>query len=212
MVFTAQVNRPDQKDQQHAPASRPAPIEHNNQGRPEVQTSREVPQHIERRQIQHREPPPEQAHTPTPQAFHQEREKPRVYAVPATVPVENNRLFHHQHHDNWRPRYNFYDNQYHFYPYVNIAATMELSADCVSVMFNGQTYYYDGGTFYQQDNQGQYYAVVPPIGIIVSAIPADARQIIVNNQVFYRYKGVCYAQVAGGFQVVEQVEEDTDNS
>ncbi len=215
MFFSAQA-RPDDKDKQHAAAV------HSNAGRPQSQPRREqAPQQAEHRApVQARreeisrqvEQPRRPAENRTAQPFSQERGGPRVYAVPVPATAENNRLFHHQHHNNWRPRYNFYDDQYHFYPYVNIAATMDLSADCVSVEFNGQTYFYDDGTFYQQDAAGQYFAVAPPIGIIVNALPSQARQIIVNGQVLYRSKGVCYIQVAQGYQVVGQVPWPSDDS
>jgi hypothetical protein len=142
----------------------------------------------------------------------QQRTAPRVYAAPAPVPVSNNRLFNRQHHRNWQPLYNFYDNQYHFYPYVNTALLVELSTDCVSEGFNGQMYYYDRGTFYQQDAQGQYFAVAPPIGIIVNVLAPHARQIIVDGQIYYRYKGICYIQTPQGFQVVGQVGSSVDES
>ena len=68
------------------------------------------------------------------------------------------------------------------------------------------------GHFIMQDAQGQYFAVAPPIGIIVNALPAHARQIDVNGQVFYRYKGIFYIQVAEGYQVVGPVQPDPDGS
>jgi hypothetical protein len=186
MVFTAQTKRPDEKGQQH------------NQNRPQVQTRREAPQ-----QAAYRQPTVRAAMS---QPSRQERAvSPRVYAVPAPRLTENNRLFHRQHHNNRQPLYNFYDNQYQFYPYVNVASLVELSADCFIVLFNGQTYYYDQGSFYVQDPRG-YLAVPPPIGIIVRVIPQHARGIDVNGQIYYRYKGVFYVQVPQGYQVVGPVQ------
>jgi hypothetical protein len=210
MVFTAQTNRPEE-GKQHAPAAgpapaaRPAPVSRNNQSRPQVQTYREAPQ-----QVVHQAPSTARAHI-SPSAHQERAAAPRVYAVPAPKPVENNRLFHRQHHNNRQPLYNFYDNRYQFYPYVNVASLVELSADCVAVLFNGQTYYYDRGSFYVQDPQG-YLATPPPIGIIVSVIPQHARQIDVNGQIYYRYKGVFYIQVAQGYQVVGPVQSPSDDS
>ena len=204
MVFTAQTNRLDEKGQQHAPAARPAsatrpaPVARNNQSRPQVQTRREAPPQVVNRQPTVR--------SRISQPSRQERQAPpRVYAVPASAPVENNRLFGRQHHNNRQPLYNFYGGQYQFYPYVNVTSLAELSANYGTVLFNGQTYGYDQGSFYVQDPQG-YLATPPPIGIIVSAIPQNARQIDVNGQIYYRYKGVFYIQVAGGYQVVGPVQ------
>lgn len=62
-----------------------------------------------------------------------------------------------------------------------------------------------------QDPQG-YLAVPPPIGIIVGAIPPNARQINVDGQTYFRKKGVFYIQVDQGFQVVGPVELVPDGS
>jgi len=219
MLFTAQTKRPDDNKKQNAP-SRPVNSAHNNQPAPQVKSNREAPQHNQTRQPSpsHRESPgPIEQRQKLPvqtnnrQSFHQGAQQPRVYATPAVAPATNNRLLHRQHHKNWQPRYNFYDNEYHFYPYVNIASTVELSGQGYSIVFNGQNYFYDQGTFYLQDSTGQYVAVAPPIGIIVNPIAANARQIVVDNQIYYRYKGIFYIQVPQGYQVVGPVQPDPGN-
>ena len=239
MVLTAQTYRTDEKGQQGASGShnnqgRPQPVQviskppvqvsrppvqeisrppvrvskepsHSNQGQGQEQRRREGSKPVVNRQL-----PPREINFHPP---HQEREAPRVYAVVPSAPVMNNNLFHRQHHKNWQPRYNYFDNEYHFYPYVNIANAVDLSADGESIEFggNGSIFYYDQGTFYQKVGL-TYLAVVPPVGIIVNPIAANARQIIVNGQVFYRYKGVFYVQVAEGYQVVEPVQYPGDDS
>ncbi len=220
MIFTAQTQRPEDQKQQHAPGAKHAPAARNNQSRPpQTQPRREIPHPIARKmppppQV-HRMPPSQIQERPNrPQPSNQQRVAwPHVYGVPPSAPVRNNdTFFHRQHHNHWQPRYNYYDNQYHFYPYVNIASTVELSGDSAQVGYDGQNFYYDQGTFYQQDDQEQYFAIAPPIGIIVSTLPANARQVIVDNQVFYRYKGVFYIQVPQGFQVVGPLPGASDNS
>lgn len=214
LVFTAQTYRSEDKDKQHS---------NHNQGRPQAQTVREPARSVQNRpqvptvrESARRESPRRPVVDRKPiaqthyQSAQQERQRPRVYAVAPVVVVENNNLFHHQHHKNWRPRYNFYDNGYHFYPYVNIAPTVEFSNGYVLVGPDGQNYFYDQGTFYQQVQGGQYVAVPPPVGIIVNPLVANARQIIVDNQVFYRYKGVFYVQVEQGFQVIAPVQYSSD--
>ena len=199
MVFTAQTNRSDEKWQQHAPVSKP-----------KAQSHREAPQQVvHRAQPRASQPSYQRREIPQRREAPQRRETPRVYAVSVPVPAENNRLFHRQHHKNWQPLYNFYNNQYQFYPYVNVASSVELSEDYAAVLFNGQMYYYDQGSFYVQENSG-YLAVPPPIGIIVRAIPQHARGINVNGQIYYRYKGVFYIQVAQGYQVVGPVQAPVD--
>ena len=153
--------------------------------------------------------------TRTPQAIHRvepqthvvqptrrERITPRVYAVVLPSPVENGRLLNRQHHKYWHPHYNFYGHQYYFYPYVNVASRVELSPDCIQVIFDGQTYYYDHWVFYEQTTEG-YLAVPPLIGIIVSGISPHAVQVIINGYVYYNHNNVYYKPVPGGYQVVE---------
>ena len=218
MALTAQTNRPE--EEKHGQAKTQGAPQARTQGAPQARTQgapRMAPQRVVVRQA-----PPQQAQAARPQASrppvrssqpsYQQRVAPRVYATPAALPVPNNRFLNRQHRKNWQPLYNFYDNQYHFYPYVNTALTVELSANCVAVGFNGQTYYYDRGTFYLQDEQGQYVAVAPPIGIIVNVLVSHARQIDINGQIYYRYKGICYVQTSQGFQVVEQVGASVDES
>jgi len=210
MIFTAQTNRPDEKKEQHVPATRPAPAGrpvaavHSRpqiQVRPQVQTRREPPQQVVQRSF-----PRVNINIPKP-LDERRGTMPRVYGVVSSASQEDNRLFHHQRHNNWQPLYNFYDNEYHFYPYVNVTSPVEFSANYVTVLFNGQTYYFDRGSFYVQTPQG-YLAVPPPIGIIVSAISQHAREIDVDGQAYYRYKGICYIQVQQGYQVVQQVQSD----
>ena len=212
MLFTAQTKRPDDKGQQHAQGARPAqarPVEtrpaqarpaqartrteapRNNQSRPNVQMPHiEVPQPLVERRAMAR----------------QDNGGPRVYAVPEPPPTQDNQLFHRQHHNHWQPLYNFYDGQYHFYPYVNVTSPVELSANFVSVGFQGENYYYDQGSFYVQTPQG-YLAAPPPVGIIVNALPSWARQVNIDGQIYYRCKGAFYIQVDQGYQVVAAVQQ-----
>ena len=128
---------------------------------------------------------------------------PRVYAVRENQPVVNNRLFHRKHHGNWHPAYNFYDNEYHFYPYVTVASLVTLSPDCIAVLYNGITYYYDQGSFYEDEGSAQgYVAVPPPIGIVVPTIYVAIHQHIINGVLYYSHNGVYYKPVRGGYQVV----------
>jgi hypothetical protein len=212
MVFTAQANRPDDKGQQHAPGARPAPAFRPAPASRPAPAARTAP--VSRPQVQTRRQAPAQAvqrslprvNIKIPQPLDERSGQPRVYAVPApSAPVENNRLFNRQHHNHWRPAYNYYNGQYNFYPYINVNSPVELSANTVTVLFNGQTYYYDRGSFYVQDPQG-YLAVPPPIRIIVNALPAWAAQVNVDGQIYYSCKGAFYVQVAQGYQVVAPVQ------
>jgi len=213
--------RDQQQGQQRGSAVHNNPeSSHHSQGSAPVQARQEpsqqktfripVEKHAWSQPVQQKMPEPVQ-HEKSETAHHQWPE-PHVNAVIPSGPVENNDFFHHHHREGWRPRYNFYDNEYHFYPYVNIAASVELSSDYESLAFNGQNYYYDQGTFYVQEVSGQYVAVPPPVGVVVNAIPAQARQININGQIYYRYKGVFYVQIAQGYQVIEPVEPASEDS
>jgi len=222
MVFTAQANRPDDKGKPGGAGPRPAPqartapaARQAPASRPQVQVSRQAPrQAVERRspvQAVARSVP--RVDIRTPQPLDERGGMPRVYAVPApSAPARNDLLFNRQHHNKWQPLYNFYNGQYNFYPYVNVNSPVEISADFATVLFNGQNFYYDRGRFYQQDDQGRYFAVPPPIGIIVTVLPQHARQVNVDGQVYFRYKGIFYVQVDQGFQVVDPVQSEGDAS
>lgn len=187
-----------------------------NRRAPQVQTSRQAFDNKNRQIVQfHREPATPMVHqAPATRAQAQRFDshpvqrswtESRIFATPAVPVDQENRSFHHRHHNHWQPRYNFYDNQYHFYPYVDIATIMELTSTGVLIQFNGQNYYYDQGTFYLQDQSGQYAAVPPPLGITVNALPPNARQINIDGGLYYRYKGVFYVQTDQGYQVVGPV-------
>ena len=207
IVCTAQSKRPEnmeRSEKSEQPVSR-APVAqhisnvHNNQPSQRVEsihtpqtTHREVPQAIHRVESQ--------AHVA--QSIRQEKITPRVYAVVLPSPVENRRLLNRQHHKYWHPRYNFYEHQYHFYPYLYVTSLVELSPDCIQVLFDGQTYYYDHWVFYEQSAES-YLAVPPPIGIIVSKISSHATEVIINGDVYYNHNSVYYKPVPGGYQVVE---------
>jgi hypothetical protein len=214
MVFTAQTYRQQQDQQNSRPqASRPAStrnVQNKTEARPRGQASVQRAPAVQYHQ---------QAQAPTmrrtekvmqtparPQSPSQGWTKPRVYAVPSAPSVKSNRLFGRHHSNNWQPRYNFYDNQYHFYPYVNITSLVELTTNSVMIAYGGQNYCYDLGTFYLLDASGQYEAVPPPLGIMVPALPPNAYQVSVDGQIYWRYKGVFYIQEPQGYQVIGPME------
>jgi hypothetical protein len=199
IVCTAQSKRPEdsgRSEKSNQPASHVSVAQHafnihNNQAIPRAES-------VHASQVIHKASP--QTHVAQP--AHQERILPRVHAVVLSSPVENKRLFNRQHHKYWHPRYNFYDHLYHFYPYVNVVSAVELSPDCVQILFDGQMYYYDHWVFYLQE-AGGYLAVPPPIGIIVISISPHAIQAIINGDVYYNHNDVYYKPVPQGYQVVE---------
>ena len=211
-LFTGQANRPDEEKksrsedsakqhvstvQSHQTRSSVEPM-HVRQGSHNDQVK--VPTHA--LPVVHKEIPT-QGHLTQPD--HEKKKPPRVYAVVPSVPVEKKQHPQRQHHKYWHPRYNFYEHEYHFYPYVNVASMVELSPDYMQVVFDGNTYYYDHWTFYQQTPEG-YLAVPPPIGIIVPTISSHATQVIINGDIYYNYNDVYYEPVGQGYQVVESLQ------
>jgi hypothetical protein len=74
------------------------------------------------------------------------------------------------------------------------AAVGALPADAIPVAYNGQTYYYADGVFYQQE--GSSFAIVPaPAGVVVPELPSAANQVASNGAVYYQYNGVYYQPV-----------------
>ena len=69
----------------------------------------------------------------------------------------------------------------------------------------GQDYYYQDGVFYILKN-GQYYVIEPPIGALVTEIPADYDEIVLEGRTYYQVEDTLYkATVIDGalyFEVV----------
>lgn len=87
-----------------------------------------------------------------------------------------------------RPYYNFYR------PYLGIRLTV-LPFGYYPFYFGQDQFYYSSGLFYRQDNNA-YTVVVPPVGAEVPNLPNDAKQIQINGQTYYEYKGVYYTTKA----------------
>jgi len=72
------------------------------------------------------------------------------------------------------------------------------------VFFNNFNYFFDDdGTCYQQEPDGQYLAVQPPIGVVITgAVPTGAVPIAVGPTTYYYLDGIFYVPQNGGFAVV----------
>jgi hypothetical protein len=72
------------------------------------------------------------------------------------------------------------------------------------VFFNNFNYYFDDdGTCYQQEPDGQYLAVQPPIGVVITgALPTGAVPIVVGPTTYHYLDGIFYTPQNGGFAVV----------
>jgi len=88
-----------------------------------------------------------------------------------------------------RPYYGYYYNYYR--PFLGISLSV-LPYGYYPFYFGSDQFYYSGGFFYRQYDDG-YKVVVPPVGAQVPSIPSDAKQIVINGQSYYEYKGVYYS-------------------
>lgn len=88
-----------------------------------------------------------------------------------------------------RPYYGYYHNYYR--PFLGISLNV-LPYGYYPFYFGPDRFYYSGGFFYKQYDDG-YKVVVPPVGAQVPSIPSEAKQIVINGQSYYEYKGVYYS-------------------
>lgn len=89
-----------------------------------------------------------------------------------------------------RPNYGYYN---YYRPYLGFSFNV-LPFGYYPFMFGADQFYYSGGLFYRQyDNQ--YKVVDPPVGAEIKELPEDAREIVINGQTFFEYKGVYYTAV-----------------
>ena len=69
------------------------------------------------------------------------------------------------------------------------------------VFLNGTPYFYDGGIYYQQVDQG-YQAIYPPIGVVVPELPDGAMGLEVGGIVYDYAGGAFYVRQDVGFVIV----------
>lgn len=53
-------------------------------------------------------------------------------------------------------------------------------------------YYYDDGIFFTLDANGQYVTIVPPAGALISELPEDCEEIILDGQRYFRVDDTVY--------------------
>lgn len=88
-----------------------------------------------------------------------------------------------------RPYYGYYYNYYR--PFLGFSLSV-LPYGYYPFYFGADQFYYSGGFFYRQYDD-RYKVVVPPVGAQVPSIPSEAKQITINGQTYYEYKGVYYS-------------------
>ena len=99
--------------------------------------------------------------------------------------------YHAYHPYIWGPRW---------HPFGFFAAA--LSADAFMFYIANQQYYYDDGVYYAPSNSG-YTAVAPPIGAVVTYLPAGYMTVTGGDgNTYYYYGGAFYISQGGSFRVV----------
>ncbi|MEI7582535.1 DUF6515 family protein [Runella sp.] len=70
----------------------------------------------------------------------------------------------------------------------------------------GIPYFYYSGMFYRSYNNNQYEVIRPPIGAVVTELPADAQGVIVDGDEYFLSYGTYYrAYVNENHQLVYEV-------
>jgi len=80
----------------------------------------------------------------------------------------------------------------YYRPYIGFSLSV-LPFGYYPFFYGADQFYYSGGLFYRQYDNA-YKVVAPPVGAEVPDLPDDAREIVINGQTFYEYKGVYYSQ------------------
>jgi hypothetical protein len=79
------------------------------------------------------------------------------------------------------------------YPPVG-AVVQTLPDGAIEVYTTDATYYYAGGAFYAQNENG--FEIVPvPLGVIVPELPPGAIQVNINGEVMYQFNGIYYQPI-----------------
>lgn len=84
----------------------------------------------------------------------------------------------------------FYGYRSYYRPYLGLRINV-LPFGYYPFFFGTDQFYYSGGLFYREYDNA-YKVVVPPVGAEVPNIPSDAKEVQINGQTYYEYKGVYY--------------------
>jgi hypothetical protein len=85
----------------------------------------------------------------------------------------------------------FYGYRNYYRPYLGLRINV-LPFGYYPFFFGADQFYYSGGLFYREYDNA-YKVVVPPVGAEVPNIPSDAKEVQINGQTYYEYKGVYYS-------------------
>nr|WP_293294509.1 DUF6515 family protein [Allomuricauda sp.] len=80
--------------------------------------------------------------------------------------------------------------------YPVVFAPVPLPRYYVPVYHAGNPYYYSNGVFYVkiEDSEG-YRVILPPVGAIVSSLPIQAKETLIDGKNYYEYEDVIYKRI-----------------
>lgn len=84
----------------------------------------------------------------------------------------------------------FFGYRTYYRPYLGLRINV-LPFGYYPFFFGADQFYYSGGLFYREYDNA-YKVVVPPVGAEVPNIPSDAKEVQINGETYYEYKGVYY--------------------
>jgi hypothetical protein len=89
----------------------------------------------------------------------------------------------------------------HFRPHGSSFNMLPFAA--ATLIVAGMSYYYWEGEFYRRERE-RYIVVAPPVGAVVTTIPAGYQPVIIDGTPYYIINGVTYMYTTYGYQVVPQ--------
>ncbi|MEO0580726.1 MAG: DUF6515 family protein [Bacteroidota bacterium] len=157
-----------------------------------AQPQRSYSEHPRDRHYQHQQPQYQQPQRPR-------QQQPRYYAGnnrPQRV-YYNNPNYHHDPY-----AYYYYGND-HLY-HCESQRVVHLPSRARAVYFQGGTFYYAQGMFYQPVRRG-FQVIVPPVGLYMDFLPRRARAFYAYNRQYFEHNGIFFkkARRRPGFVVVD---------
>jgi len=84
----------------------------------------------------------------------------------------------------------------------NVRTIPNLGAGYVTVVHRGRNYYYHGGRYYNQFNNG-YTVIAAPRGLRIKFLPVGNRRILIGSVPHYYYMGTYYRAQGNEYEAVE---------
>jgi len=142
---------------------------------------------------------------PVPIADHQQRMVSQPQVVRHDRPMDRPEAKRHEEQrapEYFRRDVNYYQHAPIIYPYADIDTTFVVPDGFEAVIVNGETFYYNDGSFYQE--VGNELTAIPAVlGAVVDSIPTDYQIVMAGSDHYLFTRGVFYQRVDQGFEVVQ---------